>query len=175
MSVPTILVTGPVGAGKTSVVDEMSRMLRDRRIAHASVDFDALTECYPLPRDDDEWGNALGYENLAALWRNYARSGATRLLVAKVIHSRGDLEPLREAVPGAEIAVVRLRASIPTLQARVRRRDAGSGMQWHVDRAAVLAPLMDEWAPEDLLIDTDGVPLADVARDVLVRLDWIAR
>jgi len=40
--------------------------------------------------------------NLAALWKNYERSGARRLLIARVLESRSYLDGFREAVPGAE-------------------------------------------------------------------------
>ena len=40
---PTILVTGPVGVGKTTLIDEMSGLLRGAGVLHATVDFDQLT------------------------------------------------------------------------------------------------------------------------------------
>lgn len=110
--VPTIVVTGPVGVGKTTVASEMRLFLRDADVPHATVDFDQLTARHPRPADDDRWGTKLGLANLAALWRNYEASGARRLLVARVIESRADLDGLRHAVPGADITVVRLRAAI---------------------------------------------------------------
>src|SRR5437899_10227382 len=79
VNVPTIIVTGPVGVGKTTVAQEMGLLLLDAKVPHATVDFDQLTACYPRPADDDRWGTKLGLLNLAALWKNYERSGARRL------------------------------------------------------------------------------------------------
>ena len=110
----------------------MGRLLRDADVPHATVDFDQLTACYPRLPDDDGWGTNLGLTNLAALWRNYSARGAGRLLLARVIEDRTELDGYRAAVPGAEIVVVRLRASPATLQERVRRRGEGRGIEWHL-------------------------------------------
>src|SRR4051812_13451023 len=153
--VPTILVTGPVGVGKTTLIEAMGRRLRDADIPHATVDFDQLTACYPRLPDDDGWGTDIGLLNLASLWRNYSARGARRLLLARVIEGRSELQGYREAVPGAEIVVIRLRASVATLQERIRRRGEGRGMEWHLNRAVELAPLMDEQRVEHLLVETE--------------------
>jgi ribose 1,5-bisphosphokinase PhnN len=171
--VPTIVVTGPVGVGKTTVVGEMGLLLRDATVAHAMVDFDHLTACYPRPADDDRWGTKLGLMNLAALWKNYEQSGARRLLIARVIESRSELDGFRGAVPGADIVVARLRAAPETLQARVRQRGPGRAMEWHLNRALALAPLMDAQRVEDLLIETDGRDATSIARDILLRVGWL--
>ena len=171
--VPTIIVTGPVGVGKTTVAHEMGMLLVGANVPHATVDFDQLTACYPRPADDDRWGTQLGLQNLAALWRNYERSGARRLLIARVIEARSDLDGYREAVPGADIFVVRLRATPQTLQSRVRKRGPGREMEWHLRRAVELAPLMDAQAVEDLLIETDSRDAIDIARDILVKVGWL--
>lgn len=173
MNVPTIIVTGPVGVGKTTVAEEMGSHLLDARVPHATVDFDQLTACYPRPADDDRWGTKLGLTNLAGLWKNYERSGARRLLIARVLESRSELDGFREAVPGADIVVVRLRAAPETLQSRVRKRGPGRGMEWHLHRAVELAPLMDTQQVEDLLIETDGRDAMNIARDILVRVRWL--
>ena len=138
LGVPTIIVTGPVGAGKTTVAQEMGLILLDAKVPHANVDFDQLTACYPRPVDDDRWATNLGLRNLAALWRNYQASGARRLLIARVIESRAELDGFRQAVPGADIVVVRLRAAPETLHTRVRQRRQGR-MEWHLDGAVELA------------------------------------
>ena len=66
MNVPTIIVTGPVGVGKTTVAQEMGLLLLDAKVPHANVDFDQLTACYPRPTDDDRWGTKLGLANRRA-------------------------------------------------------------------------------------------------------------
>lgn len=172
MGVPTIILTGPVGVGKTTVAEAMGYALRDAQVPHATIDFDRLTACYPRPADDDRWGTKLGLQNLAALWKNYQASGARRLLIARVIEARSELESFRRAVPGAEILVVRLRATPETLQARVRQRRQGS-LDWHLDRAVELAALMDAQAVENMLVETEDRDPAVIAREILERVGWL--
>ena len=170
-----IIVTGPVGVGKTTVTGEMGAMLSEAGVPHATVDFDELTRSV---RDrDDDWGNRLGLANLKAVWRNYRRAGAGRLIVARVIESRRDIAGFRAAIPGADITVVRLRAPVRTLQARVRRRGAAGGIDvgWHVARAAVLGPLLERQGPADVVVETDGRRRDAVAKEILVRVGWIGR
>ncbi len=171
-SVPTILVTGPVGSGKTTVATEMGRLLSEAGIAHAVVDFDQLTEYRPRAADDP-FGTQVGLANLTAVWRNYAAAGAKRLIIARVIESRDDLTDLRHAFPEANITVVRLRASVTTLQTRVRRREIGGALEWHLVRAAELAKLMDAHKLEDVLVEAEGRGPASIARDILVRVGWL--
>jgi ribose 1,5-bisphosphokinase PhnN len=170
--VPTIVVTGPVGVGKTTMIDEMSRLLRAADIPHAAVDFDQLTAAFPRSPDDDMWGTKLGLANLAAMWRNYQAAGADRLLIARVLEARSELQGYRTAVPGAKITVVRLRASLEALRARLRQR-GGAGLHWHLDRAVELAPQMDESHVEDLLVETEQRDPGELAREILLQLGWI--
>src|SRR5688572_25767962 len=161
VNVPTLIVTGPVGVGKTTVADEMGYALRDGKVPYATVDFDRLRACYPRPAEDDRWGNRIGLTNLAAIWKNYRAAGARRLLIACVIERRSDLDGFREAVPGADI------------QARVRKRSHGTGIEWDLNRAMELVALMDAQPVEDMLVDTEDRAPPTIARDILQRAGWL--
>ena len=172
MRVPTLVVTGPVGVGKTTTAHEVGGRLARAGVAHAVVDLDALAASYPPP-PGDPFNAGMAYRNLAAVWANYAAAGAERLIVAYVIEARGEIEPRRAAVPGADIVVVRLRAADETLRSRVSGRDHGASREWHLHRAVELARLMDERAIEEHLVETDGRAIGDVADDVLHRVGWL--
>jgi hypothetical protein len=172
MGVPTLVVTGPVGVGKTSTAHEIGGRLARAGVPHAVVDLDALASSYPPP-PNDPFNARMAYRNLASVWANYAAAGAERLVVAYVIEARDELEPLRAAVPGAEIVVVRLRAADETLRARVTGRDHGASRAWHLHRAVELARLMDDRAVEQHLVETDRRPLGDVADEVLRKVGWL--
>lgn len=169
--VPVMLVTGPVGVGKTSVAGEVSAVLEQARVPHAFVDVDSLRWSYPSP-PDDRFRTRLAMRNLAAVWANFRSAGAERLVLADVVEARAELDRYRAAVPGARIIVVRLRAAVETLAARVAGRERGSGRDWHLARAAELAAQMDRDAVEDVLIETDGRSLAEIAREALARCGW---
>ena len=170
--VPVLLITGPVGVGKSSVASELSELLDQAGVAHALVDVDSLRWCYPRsPRDP--FRVRLAMNNLAAIWPNYQDAGAERLVLVDVIESRAELNQISAAVPGADISIVRLRATNKTLQARVRQRERGLGLARHLRRATELAALMDVAAIEDAVVDTDGRTVLEIAREILVRSGWV--
>lgn len=169
--VPTLLVIGPVGVGKTTVAGEVAYLLRAAGEPYAFVDVDALRWSYLSP-PADPYRSRLALANLAAIWPNFRAEGARRLVLADVVERRDDLADYARAVPGAEIVVVRLRASRDTLACRLRRGMLGSGLEWHLHRAPELAALMDARRVEDHLVETDGRGVGDVARDVLTRVGW---
>jgi adenylylsulfate kinase len=158
------------------MIDCMSRLLREANVSHATVDFDQLTAAFPRSPADDMWGTQLGLANLASMWRNYQAAGADRLLIARVVEARSELEGYRAAVPGAEITVVRLRAPLSALLARLRQRGGSeAGLKWHLDRSVELAPQMDESRVEDILVETEERDPTELAREILLKLSWLTR
>ena len=175
MTVPTILLTGPTGSGKTTVAFEMSRQLEEADVAHALVDTDELDRIYPAPPEDFH-KTLLTKRNLAAVWTNLRDAGAGRLILAMVaVPLEPELPHLTEAVPGAEIRAVRLRASEETLLERVRRRETGSGSEHHSGRAIEQSRLVGREDRHDghLVIDTTSKTVTEVAHEVLWRTGWL--
>lgn len=170
--IPVLVITGPVGVGKTTIAGDISALLAGAGIPHACVDLDALRDAWPAP-PGDRFNTTLGLKNLAAIWRNFQAAGAQRVILADVVERRSDLDGYRTAIPGAEVTLVRLRASVTTLQARVGQREAGSGREWHLLRAAELAEQMDRDALEDILVETDRRTPEDIAREILTRIGWL--
>lgn len=172
MNVPTIIVTGPVGVGKTSVMTEIVELLLPTGIHFAAVDMDALSWCYPAVPGDDRFRSNLTFRNLAAVWENFRATGASRLVIARVIERRAEIERYRQAIPGAQVTVTRLRAGAATLEDRVTRREIGVALPRRLDRARELAKIMERERIEDVLVDTDGRSVSDIAAEVLARSGW---
>ena len=107
-SLPLLALSGPVGVGKTTVLVEMHDILAARGVPHACIERDALAYSWP-PRG--RFNEAAALENLAAVWANFHRAGAERLVVAGVVESEADVDGYRRAVPGARITLCRLTAS----------------------------------------------------------------
>src|SRR5258707_15879634 len=95
-----LLITGSMGSGKTTILSEASDILTARSIPHASIDVDALGTAHLQPTVQN---NQLMYQNLHSVWENYAHAGLTRLLLARAIEDRAELEQCRNALSGAEI------------------------------------------------------------------------
>jgi hypothetical protein len=167
-----LLVTGPVGVGKTAVVHEAHRLLMAARIPHAAVVLETLDMSWPV-RGEEGLTERIAYRNLACVWSNFAAAGAERLLLERVLEQRSQLQELEAAIPGAEVTVVRLRAPLAAVERRVLGREPHAASEWHLGAARWLTPRMDGWAVEDHLVDNSDRPLEEVAREVLAVAGWL--
>jgi len=169
--VPVLLVTGPVGVGKTVVTGEAARLLSEAGIPHAMADLAVIGACWPPPADD-RWNEELIHANLACMWENFRRTGARRLLLCRVLEARSLLGRVAEAVPGADVTVVRLRAPWELVRARIVAREAGRDPQWYLDTADYLFDRLEHAGVEDHVVDNGDRPVAQVAADVLHAAGW---
>jgi adenylate kinase len=111
-----LVITGSMGSGKTTVLSEASDILVVQNIPHASIDLDALATAH---LESSVEHSQLMYRNLRSVWENYAQVGLRRLLLARAIEDRAELECCREAVSASRLVLCRLTASIKTMQDRV--------------------------------------------------------
>lgn len=112
-----LVLTGPPGAGKTSVMEALSDALVVEDVQHAMIEAEALTSAHPA-LDDDQWLAAV-----QAVCGLYRRFGYELLLVAATLEADDDLRCLLAAVGADEHAVVRLEADAETLRRRIVERE----------------------------------------------------
>lgn len=161
--------------GKTTVAFEVSRRLEEAGVAHALIDTDELDRIYPAPTDDPH-KISLAKDNLAAIWANFLEAGAERLILTMTAVSlKNELPHLREAVPGADFTVVRLRADEDVLSERLRRREIGTGAEEHIRRSIAQSRMMDRQPGDGLVIETSGRSIPDVAGEVISHIGWLTR
>jgi dephospho-CoA kinase len=165
-----IVITGSMGAGKTTVMAEASDLLAAAGVNHAAIDLDSLGIGH-VP--EGAWPD-LAYRNLASVWENFARAGATNLLIAEAVETADELERIQTAIPDAEILVCRLKASPETMQRRVRAREPGMLQEVFVARVLELESILDEADVEDFALSNDRSSITDVARELLLRAGWLA-
>lgn len=160
-----LIITGPCGAGKTSVAFECMEILERTDLSAAMVDAE-LAYFWPRPADDP-YGYAVAEAALRAVWQVYAAQGIKRLLLPRVVEDAEQLAIVERAVPGARIQLMRLVASPEAIAERLRGREVGSAFDWHVQRAAAIAraTLGDP-------VDAER-PVGEIARDVLARAGWL--
>jgi hypothetical protein len=166
-----LIITGSMGAGKSSVLGEASDLLASRRVAHAAIDVDGLGLAHlPSAASSDE----LMHSNLRSVCENYAAAGVQRFLLARAIEDRAQLELCREAASATEVVVCRLTASVETMQKRVGMRESGVLHREFVAHVAKLNGILDGAQLEDFVIENEGRALTDVTTEMLVKAGWIA-
>lgn len=170
-AIPLVMISGPVGVGKTSVGNEVSEQLIKLGIAHTFIDIDVLAQTFPRP-GDDPFGSRLANENLASVWRNCAKAGSLNLIIAQVMETQREVGALERAIPGSEAVVFQLRASEAVLRERVGKREIGSGHDWHVARALELARSLALAGPADHVIETDGRQVSEIAMEIVEHVRW---
>jgi ribose 1,5-bisphosphokinase PhnN len=159
-----LVVTGPVGVGKTTVAWEIAEVLEQGDVAYGFFDPDAI-HFHPRAPEDP-----FGYRvALAALDTAWPLMGADRLLMPLVVGDRTQLEHFA----GWDVTVARLTASPSVLEARIRGRELGAGLQWHLARAAELQAWWREHPVEDFVVETDGRRVRELAVEVLTRAAWL--
>jgi hypothetical protein len=102
-----LIITGTMGAGKTSILGVASDLLATRGIVHAAIDLDALGLAH-LPSGASSDG--VMCRNLQSVCDNYASLGVNRLLLARAIEDRGELELCTGIVSAPDTVVCRLTA-----------------------------------------------------------------
>jgi hypothetical protein len=171
--VPVLVITGPVGVGKSTIANEAAWLLRQADVPHALVDLDRIEQCWPVPADDP-WNERVSHRNLACMWANFRQAGADRLILVRVLEARSLLRRVTEAVPGAQVTVVRLRAPLAVIHERIRSREA-SDPDWFLDAATHTAEVLEQARVEDHLVDNENRPATVVAEEVLDRVGWLHR
>lgn len=180
-AVHILLITGPAGIGKSTLCWEIGAKLEEARVAHAIVETDELDRVYPKPTAEElerlRRGAAdVSAVNLAAIWSTYRALGHSRLVMSGVMmHLDFDRRWILQAIPDAEITVVRLQASESTLTERLAQREIGSGAEAQLQRTLRQTLRMAAESGDGLLrVPTDGKTPVELADTVLHETGWLA-
>ena len=169
--VDVLVIAGPAGVGKTSVMHEVSARLRESGVAHAVVDTDALDDVFPVPADQRE----ITERNLAFVWQGYRDDlGLRRLILSGVyMHRAAELAWIQRATGADSLLLVQLVASDATLAQRVSRREVGSAHSAQLSRTLTQARALErETTPDRNVVDTDGRSVREIATEIVSILGW---
>jgi hypothetical protein len=166
-----LVITGTMGAGKSTVLSEASDVLAKHHVVHAAIDLDVLGLAYLASADAND---SVMYRNLQSVSANYASLGVTRILLARAIEDRSELDLCCKATSATSTVVCRLTASLKTLEQRVRARESGALQQKYVARVAQLGAILDGARLENFTITTENRSVTEAAREMLVKAGWIS-
>ena len=161
-SVFAVVLTGPPGAGKTSVLTALADALSDDDIPHAAVEVEAVAWTHPA-LSDEQWTR-----HVQAVCALHREAGHGLLLVAQTLETDEDVAQLKRAVGADEYLLVRLEAPPATLVARIadREPESWSGLPELVAHARQLAASMPALRCIDLVVGTEGQSAEAVARRI---------
>lgn len=176
-----VLITGTVGAGKTTVAQMVGDLLSDAGAPNAVIDLDWLRRSWPSPAGD-RFNNELELRNLRPVARNYLDAGARRLVLAGVVETRAGRDRYQDAL-GVPLWVCRLRVDLAVVRARLGRRHQGedAALGWHLDRSGELEAIPQGAGVEDVVVDaTSGSIVEDagagsirgIAAAVIEAIGW---
>jgi adenylylsulfate kinase-like enzyme len=163
-----LLITGTVGAGKTSVAEALGDLLAERGTPHAVIDLDWLRCMWPAP-PGDPFNGAITLRNLRAVAENFVVAGARRLILAGVIESRAERDAHQDAL-SMPLTVCRLRVNLTVVRERLRRRNPDR--PWFLDRASELDRILEREKVEDVVVDTTTASLSQAAATVSSAVGW---
>lgn len=168
----SVLVTGTVGAGKTTTGFAMARRLSERGLPAGFIDLDTLSRLWPAPAGDP-FRVDLTLANLASIVGNFEAAGAVRLVLSGVVESLAELHKVEEAV-GRHVSVVRLVAPLQLTRERLHGRHVGAerdGLDWHLARAPELDAILDS-SDLDVVTVNNISSVAEAADAALGAISW---
>lgn len=162
-----LIITGPVGAGKTSAAEAVFDLLSADKTPCAVIDFDWLTAAFPAPAGD-RFNFRLGIKNLSSIIPNYISMGIKLFIIPTVIESKDEIETFKELIKGTYIYVIRLTATPATLHNRLDKREIGNLLDWHKKRALELIDMFESKQLENTIIDTENRSIESIAKEILL-------
>jgi predicted kinase len=156
-----VVVIGPPGSGKTTVLTALHDVLADDHISHAVVEVEAVAWASPGVTDEQS------IRHLATIRGMYADAGYPIILCGATVTSAEYMSELLEALAADDRLVVRLEAAPITLRNRIVERElAGwSGLPHLLQAADEIAATSRLLEDIDIVCSTeDTTPLAVAAQ-----------
>jgi hypothetical protein len=170
-----LFLIGVSGVGKSTVADEIGRILTATGAATAIVDTDMLAQYGPPPKSGDlqrsGFYDHLKCVNLAAVWANFKAAGARFIVVSAGIDSAALRLQYSYSLAGCSVQVVRLIAARDTVRRRLCLRDDGAKLDRALATLAEQEAILDAACIEDFTVVNEQ-PAATIAAQIVARTGW---
>ncbi|MBN2176578.1 MAG: GNAT family N-acetyltransferase [Demequinaceae bacterium] len=171
-----LVISGTIGAGKTTVGWAVSDVLAERGVRHAIIDGDRFAQAEPAP-GEDPYNQELMFACLREIAPLYRDRGYGCIVLPRVVEDDADRRRYEDAFGGpagvAQVSVVRVTASEGTRRERLRRREPeGKWLDWALDRTVELEAILADARIEDAIVENDGRERLEVATEVLEAVGW---
>ena len=163
----TLLVTGLVGSGKSSVAVEIAYILEERGLPYAAIDLDWL--CWGFAGVEDGSEHRMMLANLAPLVSNYRRAGVRRFVLARWIRTADEVDSLRRTL-AMPLHVVGLTVPFDEIERRLRS-DVTAARADDLREAREWVTTGEGTGFEDHLVVNDR-PLREVAEHIVRLIGW---
>lgn len=174
-----IWVCGPVGVGKSTVAwSVFSALLHDG----SKTGYVDLQQLGFVGGFSAATNHPLQAANVASLWGCFSAAGASHLVLSGAVDAVEQVNLYREALPGAEVRLYRLRAAREVLARRIRARGQGEGphlagdrlvnqtlevLQQTADTSWLDQERLDSLSIGDGIFDTTAATASEVAARIL--------
>lgn len=170
-AVEIVVLSGTVGAGKSTVALALRDLLLAQGVVAADVDVDAVATRSPAP-PGDPFNERVVVAYLAAMRPRWEDAGVEVLILPRVVETVDQRDDYARAL-GRPVRVVRIDAAGPTRHRRLLdRHEPGAEQDWHLARTDVLAAILVAAAVEELVVDNDGRTPHAVAEEVATAFGW---
>jgi broad-specificity NMP kinase len=167
-----VVLTGPPGSGKTTVLTALQNALTDDGVRHAAIEVEALAWASPPLADET------AFAHLAALRQMYADAGYSVILCGATVTSDTYMAGLLRALGADQRVVVRLEAEPMTLRQRIIEREPSgwSGLPVLLDATTRIAVTSESLRDVDLVFSTDRSTSQAIAEQIkAARPDVLTR
>lgn len=168
-----IVITGPVGSGKTTVMATLTEIMEEQNTSCAGIDMDHFRWFFPK-QPGDPFGGDVGRKNLAFLAANYRSVGIPVLAIADLVEKEEDRQKLAEALPDFEVTLIRLSVPMHLIEKRLRERESMDRLPWYLERAPELEHIMAARDVGDIVIDVGERTPREVAAEIARRLGMLS-
>ncbi len=163
-----LFIGGRSGVGKSSVGYELHAQLAAAGIRHCLIEGDNLDQAHPSPT-----AYGLAEQNLTAMWRNYRRIGYRRLIYTNTASVRFIDDLVTAMGDRPRVTAVLLTSTDATAHGRLKGREIGTALQYHLERSDLAARELEQTAPDWVhRIGTDGRGVTEIAAEIIGILGW---